>query len=99
MVLDNHTGELQYLLRHLDSFIEQEAYQVLNDSNKDPQHSAVTLFNLIKCLLIVQQELGIQMEYRNVDEYLHFQCFTDAEIQVLKSKRIDESKYYVGKQY
>ena len=99
MVLDNHTGELQYLLRHLDSFIEQEAYQVLNDSNKDPQHSAVTLCNLIKCLLVVQQELGIQMEYRNVDEYLRFQCFTDAEIQVLESKRIDESKYYVGKQY
>ena len=99
MVIDNLMEELLYLLYHLDSFIEKEAYQVLHDSNEDPHHSAVTLYNLIKCLLVVKQELGIHMDYRNADEYLRFQWFTDEEIRILENKRLLESKYFVGKQY
>lgn len=100
MVIDNKTKELLlYLLYHLDSFIEEEACRVLNDSIEDPQYSAVTLCNLIKCLLDVKQALGLQEEYHDVDEYLRFQCFTDEEIQIFESKRLHESEYYIGKQY
>ena len=99
MDISKHKEELHYLLYHLDSFIEDEVYQVLDDSKEDPHHSAVTLFNLIKCFLVVEQDLGVQMEYHNAEEYLHFKCFTEDEIQTLENKRLHESKYYIGKQY
>ena len=100
MVIDNKTKELMiYLLYHLDSFINEEAYQVLHDSTEDPHHSAVTLYNLIKCLIDANQVFGIQSEYHNVEEFLRAQCFTEEEIQMIERKRLQESQYYIGKQY
>ena len=91
--------KLTYLLQHLEGYIENVVYEILADSEEDPQYSAVTATNLIKCHIEVEEALDRQLPYHNVEEYLRFQCLTEEEIQVFEKKRQQESAYYIGKQY
>ena len=91
--------KLTYLLQHLEGYIENVVYEVLADSEEDPQYSAVTATNLIKCHIEVEEALGHQLPYHNVEEYLRFNCLTEEEMQVFEKKRQHESAYYHGKQY
>ena len=98
MVIDNKTKEkLVYLLDHLDSFVEEETYRCLSDSEEDPQRSAVTLFNLITSYLDVMRVLGQEQIPANVTDYLLDKCFTNDEITILHEKKNNEAEYYVGK--
>ncbi len=98
MVIDDKTKEkLVYLLDHLDSFIEEETYSVLSDSEEDPHHSAVTLFNLIISYLDVMSVLGQEQVPANITDYLLEKCFTNDEISILHEKKTDEAEYYIGK--
>ncbi len=91
--------KLTYLLQHLEGYIENTIYEVLADSEEDPQYSAVTATNLIKCHIEVEEALGHQLPYRSVEEYLRFNCFTSEEVEIFEQKRKHESAYYIGKQY
>lgn len=98
MVIDNETKErLLYLLDHLDSFIEDEVYQVISDSTDDPHHSAVTLCNLISSYLFVMKSLSNEQVLPNITEYLADKCFTDDEIKSIYDRRDVELRLYVGK--
>ena len=91
--------KLTYLLQHLEGYIENMVYAVLADSEEDPQYSAVTATNLIKCHIEVEEALGRQLPYHNVEEYLRCSWLTEEEMQVFEKKRQHESAYYHGKQY
>ena len=91
--------KLMFLLQHLVGYIEDAIYEVLADSEEDPQYSAVTATYLIKCHIEVEEALGRQLPYHNVEEYLQFYCLTEEEMQVFEKKRQHESAYYIGKQY
>lgn len=91
--------ELTCLLCALDGHIEDMCYAVLQDSEEDPQYSAVTASNLIKCYIEVEKALGHQLPYYSVEEYLRFNCFTSEEVELFEKKRLHESVYYRGKQY
>ena len=91
--------KLMYLLDYLDSCIESAVYDVLADSDTDPEHSAVTTANLIKCYIDVKKAMGQQTCYNSVNEYLRFHCFTSTEAQEFEQKRLRETTYYIGKQY
>lgn len=100
MVIDNETKErLLYLLDHLDSFIEDEVYQVISDSSMDPHHSAVTLCNLISSYLFVMKNLSNEQILPNITEYLADKCFTDDEMKLIEDRRAEELKHYIGKVY
>lgn len=98
MVIDNTTEEsLQYLLCHLDSFIEEEAYRVLSDSDEDPQCSAVTLCNLITNYLCAMKAFSQELVPSDITSYLLERCFTSEEVSILLDKKEKESRYYIGK--
>ena len=97
MVINDATKErLLYLLDHLDTFIEEEVYQVLSDSTEDPHHSAVTLCNLITSYLFVMKSLSNELASQNITEYLLEKCFTAEEIKLIQDKKAIESMYYIG---
>ena len=96
----NQTVEkLMYLLDHLDSFIEQTIYNVLSDSNEDPQFSSVTTNNLIKNYIDIMLVLDQRLDYCDVEGYLKSKCFSSEEIAAFMQKKDIEAQYYVGKQY
>jgi hypothetical protein len=88
-----------YLLNHLDHYIEQLAYNVLDDSLEKPEYSAVTLFNLIRCYIDVSKELDMGHQYLNEVDYLLAKCFEQREVDKLRERSAQEAKYYIGKQY
>lgn len=91
--------ELRFLLMHMDDYIDQFIYETLNDSEEEPEKSAVALNNLINCYIRVQAEMGIQRGYSNVREYLVHACCTPEEIELFEKKRAKESVYYGGEQF
>lgn len=91
--------KLSYLLNYLENCLASAVCDVLLDSQEDPQFSAVTVSNLIKCYIDIKYSLGQQTSFNSVEEYLHYNCFTTAEIQAFEEKRAREESYYMGKQF
>ena len=91
--------ELRFLLMWMDQYIDDLAYVVLNDSEEEPEKSAVALNNVIKCYIKVENEMGIHRGYSNVEEYLTNSCFTPEEIALIEKKRVKEAVYYRGEQF
>ena len=91
--------KLTYLLDHMDSYIVSIIDDVLHDSNEDPECSAVTTTNLIKCYIDVKKALNQDPGANNVEEYLRNNCLTSDEIFAFEQKRKAEANYYIGKQY
>ena len=48
----------QYILRHLDHYIDELVWNVLGNDPEDPHYSAVTATNCIKCYIELCGELG-----------------------------------------
>ena len=91
--------QLLYLMDFLDMQIEKAIYDVLSDSEEDPQSSAVTTQNLIKCYINIMQEIGKETRYSDIEGYMRYNCFSDAEITMFHQKAERESKYYIGVRY
>ena len=91
--------ELRFLLEHMDQYIASFIYDILHDSEEDPEWSAVALNNVIKCYIKVENEMGIQCGYSNVEEYLAYACCTPEEIALIEKKRVKEAVYYRGEQF
>ena len=91
--------ELRFLLEHMNQYIDDFAYEVLNDSEEEPEKSAVALNNVIKCYIKVENEMGIHRGYSTVEEYLTNSCFTPEEITLIEKKRVKEAVYYRGEQF
>ena len=91
--------ELLFLLTHMDNYIDQFIYEVLNDSEEAPEKSAVALNNLINCYIKVQAEMGMKLSYSNVREYLAHACCTPEEIELFEKKRAKEAVCYHGEQF
>ncbi len=91
--------KLIYLMNHLEWYIEHSVYDVLSDSTEDPEYSAVTTTNLIKCYIDVASSFELNIPYHTVDDFLRDKCLEDREIERFNESRERESVYYIGKQY
>ena len=91
--------ELFYLLMFIDDYIETCVYNVLGDSKTDPQYSAVTTSNLIKCYVNVMNALGEELPYSDVKSYFKENLFSAQEYAEFEQSHSKESEYYVGKIY
>lgn len=91
--------KLLYLLSFFDEDMEIFIYEVLNDSKEDPHFSAVSATNRIKCYIQILSELGEELPYSNVREYMLFNAFTEDEYNAFEKRRKEESEYYIGVQY
>ena len=97
--MDIDREKLKYLL-HIQIYdIELLVENVLGDSEQDPQFSAVTATNLIKCYIQVMNELGEALPYSNVEEFFEFNAYTQEEYLTFEEKRKKESEYYRGIPY
>lgn len=88
-----------YLVKKMDVYICGFIRDVLMDSEEDPHYSAVSATNLIKCKIQLMSELGKQLSFSNVKEYMIFNGFTAEEYEQFEISRESESYYYGGKQF
>lgn len=89
---------LRYILyEHCYYYIEQLVWDVINDSEQDPEYSAVTASNLIKAYITVRNSLEDQSVPLDVIPFLK-QRFGLSEDEIAKFERIriKESEYYIG---
>ena len=91
--------ELRFLLMHMDEYIDSFIYEILHDSEEEPEKSAVALNNVIKCFIKVENEMGIHRGYSNVAEYLAHACYTPEEIELIEKRRAKEAVYYRSEQF
>lgn len=91
-VLDN-------ILNAFDYSIERYLYDVLEDSEEDPEFSAVTAQNRIMWYIEIKRNLGESLPYDNVKGYFKENSFEEAEYDLFEKKRLKEAEYYVGEQY
>lgn len=91
--------KLKYML-HIQRFdIELLIENVLNDSDNDPHYSAVTATNLVKCYIEIMHELGENLPYHDVKDFIKNIGFSEQEYLLFEEKRKKEALYYRGVQY
>lgn len=89
----------EYLENFIIWYIQELVFNVLNDSENEPEFSAVTANNLIKCHIDVSKKLKKSMPYDDVKGFFTWCNFTQNDFQLFEEKRIRESSYYRSKQY
>ena len=73
---------------------------VMNDSEEDPEYSAVTLNNLIICYIRCQKALDASFPIYTVRDYfLSTAFYTEADYISFEEKRKKERAYYIGEQF
>ena len=93
----NFEKSLGYLLWHMDFEIDRYIWRVIYDSEEDPEYSAVTTTNMIKCYIDVLKCLGEDVPYSTVKEYIRYKDnYTEEEYNIFEKKRKKESEYYIG---
>ena len=88
-----------YFLRMMYPTMEEWVDQVLNDSETDPEYSAVAATNIIKCYVKIMTDLGYPPSFNNVKSFFEINGYTDEEYQRFEESRKKESQYYIGPQY
>lgn len=91
--------KLKYIIMYCRGDFEIMIERVLEDTEDDPQYSAVTTTNLIKCYIEIMVELGEKLPYANVEEFFDLNGFSKEELLLFEKKRKIESEYYIGVQY
>lgn len=100
MEIENNLEALEYILEHADYYIDQLIDNVMEDSEIDPEYSAVTANNLIICFLRLQKMLDDSFPINTVKEYILFTPYhTMRDYEKFERKRKKESAYYIGKQF
>ena len=92
----------EILMKVLNAFLIQTtelAEQVINDSEDDPQYSAVTATNHIKWYLEIMNELGEEPYFSNVEEFFTKAGYPLEAYKIFEAKRKKESEYYIGEQF
>ena len=88
-----------YLMRFIEQYIEESICNVLEDSQEDPEHSAVTTANVIMCYIEAMKTLDIALPYTDVKGYFLHNNFSQQDWEKFESSRQKESVYYTGKQW
>ena len=93
----NFEKSLGYLLWHMGFEIDRYIWRVIYDSEEDPEYSAVTTTNMIKCYIDVLKCLGEDVPYSTVKEYIRYKDnYTEEEYNIFEAKRKKEAEYYIG---
>ncbi len=94
----NADEKLNYILEFVDYSISQFIDEVLDDSETDPEFSAVTLSNTIICYIdLLKATKGDS--FQSLYEFFLSHGYSEDDFKIFKQKREKESVYYNGKQY
>lgn len=91
--------KVNYFLRMMYPTMEQYVDQVLNDSETDPEYSAVAASNVIKCYIQIMTDLDNAPSFNDVESFFKINGYSDEEYQRFEECRKRESQYYIGTQY
>ena len=78
MALD--VEKVYYFLRMMYPTMEQYVDQVLNDSETDPEYSAVAASNVIKCYIQIMTDLDNAPSFNDVESFFKINGYTDEEV-------------------
>lgn len=90
---------LDYILGTVQFVIEENIWKAIEDSEEDPQISAVTTTNLIKCWLELKENIGESTGVNTLKEYFDYDSLRDEDYEIFEKKRKKESEYYNGEQF
>lgn len=88
-----------YILGIVQCQIDKNIWAVIYDSEEDPQISAVTTTNLIKCWLELKDNIGEPTGVNTLQEYFDYVSLPDEDYEIFERKRKKESEYYNGEQF
>ena len=91
--------KVNYFLHMMYPTMELYVDQVLNDSETDPEYSAVAASNVIKCYIQIMNDLDNAPSFDNVESFFKINGYTEEEYQRFEECRRKESQYYIGIQY
>lgn len=91
--------KLKYLMTYFEYYIDDLVQDVVDDDALDPEYSAVTAENLIKCYISVAKEFGFALPYSDVASYFQSCDYTSEEYQTFVDRKKKESDYYIGRQF
>ena len=91
--------KIEYFLYMMYPVMELQVEQVLNDSEADPDYSAIAAANTIKCYIQIMTDLGNPLKFDSVEGFFKVNGFTNEEYRVFEDKRKKEAKYYRDVQY
>ena len=94
-----HNKEMTYLLHYTLGSIVELLDEVLEDSEDDPQYSAVTLCNLIYCYNMTISVLEGDDAPKSICDFFLEHNYTREDYEIVEKKRITESSYYRGIQF
>ncbi len=94
----NTDEKLNYILEFVDDSITAFIDEVLEDSETDPEFSAVTLSNTITCYIDLLNRTNCN-PFQSLHEFFSAHGYSENEFKVFKQKREKEFAYYNGKQY
>ena len=99
--MNNLTIELNYLMKYVFYYIGQLLEKVVDDSEEDPQFSAVTLCNLIYCYLnTLEPQTKATMGSIQLFIEEHYCGQNPQEIYSIIERRWKlEREYYIGEQF
>lgn len=99
MKIDINIEKLSYFLNSMEPEIESLIDRVINDSDEDPQYSAVTATNLVKIYIELSIEMGESLPFNDLESFFKFNGYTKEEYSLFETKRKKEAEYYIGVQY
>ena len=91
--------KVKYFVCMMYPTMEQYVDEVLNDSETDPEYSAVAASNIIKCYIQIMTDLDSAPSFNDVESFFKINGYTDEEYQRFEESRKKESQYYIGTQY
>lgn len=94
----NVDEKLNYILEFIDDSITQFIDEVLDDSEINPEFSAVTLNNTIICYIYFLNSIKCDSP-QSVYEFFLSHGYSENDFEIFKQKREKESVSYNGKQY
>lgn len=94
----NCDEKLNYILEFVDDSVTQFIDEVLDDSEINPEFSAVTLNNTIICYIHFLKSIKYNSP-QSIYEFFLSHGYSEKDFENFKQKRKKESVYYNGKQY
>ena len=88
--------ELEYLLHHVDFYLDDLIQNVLNNDKDDPHYSAVIANNILKCYIDVAAQTGNPTKYTDIKSYFRINQYEDSEYEDFMRQMEEEKKIFVG---
>ena len=94
--MDINKNELDYLLHHIEYYLDELIQNVLVNDKDDPHYSAVIANNILKCYVDVMIQSGNSTKYTDMKSYFRLNWYDDSEYEDFIHQMEEEKKNFVG---